>query len=328
MYLGGILHRRRPLPDTRQPRASGNDGVRHWHTNRHLVDQEGYGRQPKWRQQLGLKVRCITLQTSNLSTNSTRYFCRSKIDYPNNDTTRASRKYVRAMKSLTVSALDPTLSHKTPADFSRNLSPSTLHSTAHSWICCKRSSCMTPRTALPPRRHCNTHGSKSRLSMMALRHTGSARDCSVKAKHAPSFRSNFHSHSGMSSAFTLAQGLSNGETRIQLWVDGFFYFISRVMFFNANGMGMVFWENHDHDAFYLHTLDGVGSRCGTLCRIRRMSEFSFVAPHGRVDPEQRPCVFGVMRAPFVCFIYAIIKELAICYLHFLLRLLWNPAWEA
>ncbi|CAG8108468.1 unnamed protein product [Penicillium salamii] len=40
-------------------------------------------------------------------TDRTRYFCRSKIDYPNNDTTRASRKYVRAMKSLTVSPVPP-----------------------------------------------------------------------------------------------------------------------------------------------------------------------------------------------------------------------------
>ena len=32
-----------------------------------------------------------------------RYFNRNKLDYPNNETTRASRKYVKAMKALTVS---------------------------------------------------------------------------------------------------------------------------------------------------------------------------------------------------------------------------------
>lgn len=33
-----------------------------------------------------------------------RYFNRGKLDYPNTDTTRASRKYVRAMKQLSVRA--------------------------------------------------------------------------------------------------------------------------------------------------------------------------------------------------------------------------------
>jgi hypothetical protein len=39
-----------------------------------------------------------------------RYFQRSKLDYPNAETTRASRKYVRAMKPLTVSRFVPGLS--------------------------------------------------------------------------------------------------------------------------------------------------------------------------------------------------------------------------
>ncbi|KAJ5998106.1 hypothetical protein N7499_005515 [Penicillium canescens] len=35
------------------------------------------------------------------SNSASKYFVRSKLDYPNNETTRASRKYVRAMKGLT-----------------------------------------------------------------------------------------------------------------------------------------------------------------------------------------------------------------------------------
>lgn len=37
----------------------------------------------------------------------TRYFYRSKLNYPNDDTTRASRKYVKAMKPLEVRTTDP-----------------------------------------------------------------------------------------------------------------------------------------------------------------------------------------------------------------------------
>jgi dual-specificity kinase len=39
-----------------------------------------------------------------MSTDQGRYFNRSKLDYPNEETTRASRKYVKAMKQLHVSA--------------------------------------------------------------------------------------------------------------------------------------------------------------------------------------------------------------------------------
>lgn len=37
---------------------------------------------------------------------SGRYFNRNKLDYPNEETTRASRKYVKAMKQLTVRCLE------------------------------------------------------------------------------------------------------------------------------------------------------------------------------------------------------------------------------
>jgi dual-specificity kinase len=40
-----------------------------------------------------------------------RYFNRNKLDYPNEETTRASRKYVRAMKQLTVGLFATNLLH-------------------------------------------------------------------------------------------------------------------------------------------------------------------------------------------------------------------------
>ncbi|KAJ5345818.1 hypothetical protein N7541_008472 [Penicillium brevicompactum] len=47
-------------------------------------------------------VKKVMVGSRSGGTNSaSKYFCRSRIDYPNTETTRASRKYVRAMKSLT-----------------------------------------------------------------------------------------------------------------------------------------------------------------------------------------------------------------------------------
>lgn len=46
-----------------------------------------------------------TLQAMRRLTNSARYFKRLKLDYPTADTTRGSRRFVKAMKQLSVSSV-------------------------------------------------------------------------------------------------------------------------------------------------------------------------------------------------------------------------------
>lgn len=108
----------------------------------------------------------------NLLINLCRYFNRGKLDYPNTDTTRASRKYVRAMKQLPVcgsqiihsKCLVPLLTIAL-----RNSSQPTRIFTGYSWTFCSGSLFTTRRTVSRPSKHCNILGSRKPLSMMAPR---------------------------------------------------------------------------------------------------------------------------------------------------------------
>lgn len=53
-------------------------------------------------------IRQVQAGKGSSANSAAKFFARTKLDYPNNDTTRASRKYVKAMKHLNVSG---TLSH-------------------------------------------------------------------------------------------------------------------------------------------------------------------------------------------------------------------------
>lgn len=65
---------------------------------------------------------------SNSSNSAAKFFNRSKLDYPNNETSKASRRYVKAMKPLNVSSKpifgSATCTHKS----NRNSSRTTLRS--------------------------------------------------------------------------------------------------------------------------------------------------------------------------------------------------------
>ncbi len=52
-----------------------------------------------------LQSKSIATSISQLIHWCTRYFNRGKLDYPNHDTSKASKKYVKAMKSLSVSPI-------------------------------------------------------------------------------------------------------------------------------------------------------------------------------------------------------------------------------
>lgn len=119
--------------------------------------------------------------------NSSRYFNRTKLDYPNEDTSRASRKYVKAMKQLHVSlqqvaqvlySLDDH-ANKLP---DRNSFLQQLPLTNNSLTCFAASSSMTPKLALLPKRLSSTHGSRILSSTMAPRQSVSARNSSVGPK--------------------------------------------------------------------------------------------------------------------------------------------------
>lgn len=56
-----------------------------------------------------IKAVCSGGRGANANSSS-KFFTRNKLDYPNNDTTKASKKYVKAMKGLHVSSLPPKLS--------------------------------------------------------------------------------------------------------------------------------------------------------------------------------------------------------------------------
>ncbi len=75
-----------------------------------------------------------------------RYFNRGKLDYPNQATSKASKKYVKAMKALKVCFRRRSIYFFASADIRERTSshPQTI-STNNSSICYKRSSCMTPK---------------------------------------------------------------------------------------------------------------------------------------------------------------------------------------
>ena len=73
-----------------------------------------------------------------------RYFKNYKLDYPNADTNKASKKYVKAMKKLPVRL--KALSSLTVTNMHRKQSPPTLTSTGNSSISCGEYSYMTPRS--------------------------------------------------------------------------------------------------------------------------------------------------------------------------------------
>lgn len=50
-------------------------------------------------------IRQVMAGKGSSANSAAKFFNRTKLDYPNNDTTRASRKYVKAMKHLHVSGL-------------------------------------------------------------------------------------------------------------------------------------------------------------------------------------------------------------------------------
>lgn len=107
----------------------------------------------------------------------TRYFTRGKLDYPNNETTRASRKYVRAMKQLTVCFFRTLLGCF--ANNCRNSFRPILPSTGCSWTSCNESLFTIPSSVSRPSKLCSIPGSKRPLSTMVPKLSGSVNNCSV-----------------------------------------------------------------------------------------------------------------------------------------------------
>jgi hypothetical protein len=98
-----------------------------------------------------------------------RFFKRLKLDYPQPETTRASRRFVKAMKKLDVSLLgsSPT---EPQADPCRKSFPITISSAATFLTCSRRYLCMIRMTVSLQSKHCSIRGSrKRRHQMMALR---------------------------------------------------------------------------------------------------------------------------------------------------------------
>lgn len=98
-------------------------------------------------------------------TDGYRYFKRLKLDYPTQDTTRASRRFVKAMKPLQVSLHIPPW---IPVAYllRRTLFPTIITSVSYFWICYGKSSSMTLRIVSQPSKPFNTHGSKKWLLQM------------------------------------------------------------------------------------------------------------------------------------------------------------------
>lgn len=131
-----------------------------------------------------------------------RYFRGSKLDYPNNETSKASKKYVKAMKPLPVCLFLPPsffpFSQPLPLFFSPPSSPNSCNpclvtykppliplpstrtssphpptSTSNSSPSSARSSSTTPTSASPPRKPSSTNGSRRASRTMAPRRPSS-----------------------------------------------------------------------------------------------------------------------------------------------------------
>jgi len=104
---------------------------------------------------------------SYLANGAARYFKRLKLDYPTTETTRASRRFVRNMKRLSVSlsgcgwcsAPWLTLHY-------RILSQPRVLSFGNSWICCRRSSFMILQSESQPGRPWHIRGFENLLYPM------------------------------------------------------------------------------------------------------------------------------------------------------------------
>jgi hypothetical protein len=105
-------------------------------------------------------------------TSAARYFKNYKLDYPNAETNKASKKYVKAMKKLPVRLV--TMNGTTTTNVYRKPSLPTPTSTDNSSIYYDASSCTTPRNESRPRRLCNILGSRNRSWTMELRPTRSS----------------------------------------------------------------------------------------------------------------------------------------------------------
>lgn len=79
---------------------------------------------------------------ANMSS-AARYFKNYKLDYPNAETNKASKKYVKAMKKLPVRSF--TILYPSHADRCRKQYLDTLTSTANSSICYDASSFTIPK---------------------------------------------------------------------------------------------------------------------------------------------------------------------------------------
>lgn len=104
LHFGRVLYRRCSLPDTRQLGTLGDDGSRLRRKDRQRDCATGTGwerQQPK----CGGCVSNASFYLVPLSNPVASYFKPKAhtLDYPNNETSRASRKYVKAMKQLHVS---------------------------------------------------------------------------------------------------------------------------------------------------------------------------------------------------------------------------------
>lgn len=104
MYSRRIFHWRCFVPNPRQFGTSCHDGECLWRENRcqtHLIGHVSR----KGQFQPSSQVGSLTISPPpHLISN--RYFRSKKLDYPGKETTKASKKYVNAMKALNVSSSD------------------------------------------------------------------------------------------------------------------------------------------------------------------------------------------------------------------------------
>ena len=107
-------------------------------------------------------IKQVQQATRGSSSSPMKYFNRNKLDYPQQDTTRASRKYVKAMKRLYVSRTnpDPLLQQLTSSN--RSLFLTTVLSTSSSWTFSGRYLYTIPNSESLPSKPSNTPGSKKR----------------------------------------------------------------------------------------------------------------------------------------------------------------------
>lgn len=104
LHFDWIFHWWCFVSNPRQSRASchDGDGLQPKVSGLHNQPGEQDGKQ-KWRWEPSCKVGHVWTQTwYQLANRSNRYFKKNKLDYPLQDTSRASRRFVRAMKRLNV----------------------------------------------------------------------------------------------------------------------------------------------------------------------------------------------------------------------------------